>query len=1186
MWITPDVNIPEELLAAQRSDRLVVFAGAGVSVAPPSDLPRFAPLARRIGEEAGCVVTEKHLESPDRFLGDLEAKTNVHQRVHDLVGDRQSRPNALHAALLRLAVAGGRSLRLVTTNYDLHFTTASRELGLDAPRFDGPALPLGDDFSGIVHVHGSLDQESRRLVVTDRDFGHAYLTDAWAARFLQSMFRRYTVLFVGYSHADVVMYYLARGLPRGTSRYALVPDDELSSWRGLDIETVAYPKSSDDSHNALTTAIEKWADRTSMGLLDHRRRIADLVSAPPPEEPVDADYLVDALTSEPGAAFFAEAARGAVWLDWAETQPTFKGLAADTDESPGAPALARWFVNNYVLLESESQRALKTVQLFDGRIGPLLWREIAFGLSRANDERPSTFQAWVAILLETMPTYTSDALDYLLINCHWPVERPAALLLMDHLTSPHLTVQPIFPRWRDPDEADTRQVRPEVSVRGKQYWLAQAWQTIFAPHLDEVADELVDIASCSLSKAHDLLAAFAGASHDWDPSSFGRSAIEPHEQDQHPDSMDVVIDIARDSLEHVLEHSAAIGSGLLASWTDSDAPLLRRLAVHGWSHRNDKTPDEKLHWLLEGSRLFDHAAKHELFRLLQLCLPVASIQLRDSVVDKVVEEAPQSEHHDYSVYNYLVWITTVDPDLGKAADALKQLQQQHTDFGPREHPDLDHWSGAGFVTSTFPLSTGELHDRILNDAHSALQGIVGHVNADSFGRSGLQVALEQVSTVVAAWPADGHDLLACIEDLEGSDDAEGLWRSVINGWTAATLDHDQWASVLSSLERASTSSELSYAIAQLLKLGARAQDSGLSVDLIPAARALAQRAWTMATGIQNDLLSSTGWYAAAINAAAGAIAEFWLHSIAIEWRSSQDSWTGLHTEVAAELESMMSDSGPRGAAARAVIGAELSFLFGADENWCLQSLFPLFDWESSPSDHAAQVWDGYLQVGRWNERLLHEGLLDLFVKATPNIESDLPDRRDRFCEHLAAIALISDMDPLETGWLTRFIAQASDDFRTAWASGVRVTLQSNTTDLAERRWVEWMKAYWEQRLRSVPAPLSAGEGAAMAAWVPHLGNGFPEAAHLALKTPAALNHRNLLVHSLVESSALSHHPDDAIRLLTHLLTITPSGTEPEYQLEECVRTLAQHASEDQLRPLIEAAIQAGYQHAASWIEDT
>jgi hypothetical protein len=135
------------------------------------------------------------------------------------------------------------------------------------------------------------------LVVTDRDFGHAYLTDAWAARFLQSMFRRYTVLFVGYSHADVVMYYLARGLPRGTSRYALVPDDELSSWRGLDIETVAYPKSSDGSHSALTTAIEEWADRTSMGLLDHRRRIADLVSAPPPEEPVDADYLVDALTS-------------------------------------------------------------------------------------------------------------------------------------------------------------------------------------------------------------------------------------------------------------------------------------------------------------------------------------------------------------------------------------------------------------------------------------------------------------------------------------------------------------------------------------------------------------------------------------------------------------------------------------------------------------------------------------------------------------------------------------------------------------------------------------------------------------------------------------------------------------------------------------------------------------------------
>ena len=466
MWITADVNIPEALLAAQREDRLVIFAGAGVSVDPPSSLPLFRALARRIGSDAGVTASEKDLDAPDRFLGDLDVagRTDVHRRVHDLLGRDDSSPNLLHSALLRLAVAGGRELRLVTTNYDLHFARAAEVLTIPAERFDAPALPLGDDFSGIVHLHGSLRQPPARLVVTDQDFGRAYLTDAWASQFLHRMFRRYTVLFVGYSHADVVMEYLARGLPRGTARYALAADDDLIKWRCLDIDALPYPKSPAGGHEALSAAIVEWADRTSMGLLDHRQRIADLVSAPPPEEPVLVDYLAEALTAESTAAFFAEFARGAAWLTWAETRDPFKHLAADTSRMVAAPALAHWFATNFVVVESESQRALKTVQLFGGRIGPLLWHQIARELYRANDARPpTTFQSWVVLLLETAPAYTSDALDFLLITCKWPNDSSAAMLLLAHLISPHLTVHPRFPMWTEPSDSDERHVRPDVS---------------------------------------------------------------------------------------------------------------------------------------------------------------------------------------------------------------------------------------------------------------------------------------------------------------------------------------------------------------------------------------------------------------------------------------------------------------------------------------------------------------------------------------------------------------------------------------------------------------------------------------------------------------------------------------------------------------------------------------------------
>ena len=48
------------------------------------------------------------------------------------------------------------------------------------------------------------------------------MTHAWAARFLLAMFREFTVLFVGYSHDDPIMRYLALGLPSSTPAFVLI----------------------------------------------------------------------------------------------------------------------------------------------------------------------------------------------------------------------------------------------------------------------------------------------------------------------------------------------------------------------------------------------------------------------------------------------------------------------------------------------------------------------------------------------------------------------------------------------------------------------------------------------------------------------------------------------------------------------------------------------------------------------------------------------------------------------------------------------------------------------------------------------------------------------------------------------------------------------------------------------------
>jgi hypothetical protein len=61
------VDFPEPLLNALRERQLVVFAGAGVSMGPPANMPGFRELARQVAEGTGLFIGED--EPEDRFLG-------------------------------------------------------------------------------------------------------------------------------------------------------------------------------------------------------------------------------------------------------------------------------------------------------------------------------------------------------------------------------------------------------------------------------------------------------------------------------------------------------------------------------------------------------------------------------------------------------------------------------------------------------------------------------------------------------------------------------------------------------------------------------------------------------------------------------------------------------------------------------------------------------------------------------------------------------------------------------------------------------------------------------------------------------------------------------------------------------------------------------------------------------------
>ncbi len=221
-------DIPGQLLQAHEDGHVVFFCGAGVS--RPACLPTFAGLVDELYDamgiepdpvEAGAIKAGQY----DTAVGLLEAKVRGgRQTVREALA-RILMPNldarnatATHEALLTLGKDRNDRTRLITTNFDRLFEQVIATTPLQVEHFRAPLLPVPKNrWDGLVYLHGLLtenpsESDLERLVVSSGDYGLAYLTERWAARFVSELLRNFVVCFVGYSINDPVLRYMMDAL--------------------------------------------------------------------------------------------------------------------------------------------------------------------------------------------------------------------------------------------------------------------------------------------------------------------------------------------------------------------------------------------------------------------------------------------------------------------------------------------------------------------------------------------------------------------------------------------------------------------------------------------------------------------------------------------------------------------------------------------------------------------------------------------------------------------------------------------------------------------------------------------------------------------------------------------------------------------------------------------------------------
>ncbi len=330
-FLSDGPSIPDVLLERCDAGRVVFLCGAGVSF--NSGMPTFLGLTEHVIEffdppEDSQIMTAfaPWLEKNSAANVPLDQIFNLlHQEygrdeVNALVTERLLVPPTAktvgheHNLIKRISSNQNGIPQIVTTNFDHLFEHGGGADGIPIhvpPAF--PDLVFGSPVDGITYLHGRLvppDAPDHPYVLSSADFGRAYLSEAWATKFISGLLERYTVVLVGYQAEDPPVKYLLQGLNHdgqfdGTRLYAFdkgLSEEIEAKWRDRGVSAIAY-----QDHEHLWKTMEAWADRADEPRAWRAKIVASTISDPKAMSAHERGQVAHVLRSIQGTRLFADA---------------------------------------------------------------------------------------------------------------------------------------------------------------------------------------------------------------------------------------------------------------------------------------------------------------------------------------------------------------------------------------------------------------------------------------------------------------------------------------------------------------------------------------------------------------------------------------------------------------------------------------------------------------------------------------------------------------------------------------------------------------------------------------------------------------------------------------------------------------------------------------------------------------
>lgn len=1149
------VDFDERILNAIRDDKLVIFAGAGVSMGSPSNLPSFWKLAKDIASGTGLEPTEPL----DRFLGTLNNKgIDVHQRAIEPLSPEGSKPNDLHRNIIKLFRDSNR-IKLITTNFDLLFEEAYKELQNDdsfseAPNiYRAPALPQGYDFNGIVYVHGALPQlnthRTKDMVLTDADFGRAYLTEGWARRFLVDVFREFTVLFIGYSHNDAIMNYLARALPadRLAGRFALTK--EKGNWELLGIEPIIFETNNlINEYIELYDSINQLADMTSRGVLEWEHRMIELSITPPTDNDALKSEIRHILERDDTTKLFTKHVRGEEWPAWLEEQGHLNALFDNRTLNDREEMIAKWLAKHYS--NAHPYSLFKILFKHNLELNPKLWEELGryIGDNQALEKR--TFEQWVDIIIASKPTRTHHNIPvYKFVFSRIALESKkygsslVALKMFMALNDYDITAE----IYKTDDDKNER-IFTEYQIHSENTYVV--WKEYVKPELEHIAIPLLEYTTSYISDLSNRLKLWG---YVWELGEHipAIEIIEDRQEegekrDNEQKAISTLISAAREAMELLANNNTESLEFWISRLIRSEVPILRRLAIHASTINKNRTADTQLKWIIDNNLLGggpehqDYDEHHEAYRAAAISYKHSKDATRRKFVQHILSINIQSDINDENeskrlskkaAFDWLNWLLKNKPDCHIAKLKINNIKKTYPDFEPSknsEFPPKHRDMNFPLFISTYgkPETKEKLLSKSPGEQIRYLKRYGGSGEKRDFNRRFLLNHVTDACKENINWGVDLATELTKAE-LWNSD----LWKCVFTGlcWTA--ISQSQCEKILRICNNKPLMENHHQCISLFLERQSEINNEHIfQPGLDSLAHSIAYALWLLIpSGTVYKILGSLLETAEANTP--GLLASFFINEATIKTKQTDPERTSISPDHRNIFKTMITDTSKSGELCKPIILKNISRLYFFDRDWTRINIFPLLKMGNNGMlDEFA--WSGLLKH-TYLPRSLGNELKETLLLGLGHIHEH--KQRKDILRIYAGVVATSESNP-NNDIIPKLFSKINEEEILVFSWELKCAILKLVQQIdRDKTWKNWLFQYIDNRSQNIPKTINEKESRVL---IDIMLSNFcdnPDAAILITKLPETYLPNNAELYRKVRnSSILEEHPNEAAQLLIHL----------------------------------------------------